>query len=90
MFEGHPWCIASSRREDGVLNVASPGPIKRINLSSQTSILYRPHIDIRHYALPISVELDRMYVGCMQDTSHLEEWLVLYRLGRKAQRRAES
>ena len=42
------------------------------------------------WALPISVELDRMFVGCIQDTSHLEEWLDLYRLGREAQRRAGS
>ena len=90
MFGGHPWCRTSSRHEDGVLNVASPGPIKRNNLSSQIYIYYRSYIDIRHYALPISVELDRMFVGCMQDTSHLEEWLVLYRLGRETQRRAGS
>ena len=34
----HPWCIASSRRDDGVLNAASPGPIMRNDLSSQIYI----------------------------------------------------
>ena len=62
------------------------GETKVIVIGETKSIIH----DIQHYVLPISVELDRMFVGSMQDTNHSEGWLELYRLGREAQRRAGS
>ena len=65
--------------------------MKSLEVFKLAACSYGLDLSIKHHlVLPISVELDRMFVGCIQDTSHLEEWLDLYRLGRAAQRRAGS